>query len=74
MALLQAVLSDPNQTVVTYPKLTAEDETDAKTLKENIFKKTRKNWRQILNILPGKYLFCFCLLNIFCSFQICLKL
>lgn len=70
MALLQAVLSDPNQKVVTYPTLRAEDDTDGKISKENVFQKIRKNWRQILNILPGKnliYLFfkCSFYLNLF---------
>lgn len=55
MALLQAVLSDPNQKVVTYPTLTAEDDTDGKISKDSVFKKIRKNWRTILNILPGKH-------------------
>lgn len=53
MALLQAVLSDPDQTVVTYPSLTVTDADTDSASRHNIFQRIRKNFRQFLNILPG---------------------
>lgn len=61
MSLLQAVLSDPAQTIITYPPSTT-DEPDAIQSKPNVFQALKKNWRQLLNILPGK--FCESMINI----------
>lgn len=55
MALLQAVLSDPSQTIVTYPTVSIDDDSDH-LAKQNVFQRIRKNWRQFLNILPGSYI------------------
>lgn len=54
MALLQAVVNGQNQNNLIYPTLTVEDDTDGQIPKENICQQVRKNWRQILNILPGR--------------------
>lgn len=55
MALLQAVLSDPSQTIITYPTLASDDDSD-RLAKQNVFQRIGKNWRQFLNILPGSLL------------------
>lgn len=64
MALLQAVLSDPNQTIITYPTLTNDDDPD-NLVKRNFFQRILKHWRQILNILPGLFI----TLSIYLSFS-----
>lgn len=61
MALLQAVLSDPNNLIVTYPTFNGIDRHDHddiptnKPSKPNILRLIWNNVRQFLNILPGLY-------------------
>lgn len=65
MSLLQAVLSDPAQTVITYPPEMIDVHDGSVPPKPNVFRSLRKHWRQLLNIIPGQFFFYHFVLELF---------